>query len=210
MRWHTKKGTWLHLYGYDLGRAAVSSSSTQLTCVCVCVYVYKHASVPTCLAKETERLSNLDPCKDEKDMGAREGGKSWMRGEERDNVVGGRGGRVANGREREGRESTQRTEGTGRGALWRSLHRPRACSGPLQATAQNRALFFFSAFLLLLLLLCCQRKGRGFLEGSSLPDTEQGEAAGALQRWTEEGLLGGGSPLWGGHGDGVRATFSGR
>lgn len=100
-----------------------------------------------------------------------------MRGEERDNVVGGGGGRVANGREREGRESTQRTEGTGRGALWRS----RACSGPLQATAQNRALFF-SAFLLLLLLLCCQRKGRGFLEGSSLPDTEQGEAAGALQR----------------------------
>lgn len=65
-----------------------------------------------------------------------------MRGEERDNVVGGGGGRVANGREREGRESTQRTEGTGRGALWRSLHRPRACSGPLQATAQNRALFF--------------------------------------------------------------------
>lgn len=41
---------------------------------------------------------------------------------------------------------------------------------------------FFSAFLLLLLLLCCQRKGRGFLEGSSLSDTEQGEAAGALQR----------------------------
>lgn len=79
----------------------------------------------------------------ERDMGAREGGKSWMRGEERDNVVGGGGGRVANGREREGRESTQRTEGTGRGALWRSLPRPRACSGPLQATARNRALFFF-------------------------------------------------------------------
>lgn len=40
----------------------------------VCVYVYKHASVPTCLAKETERLSNLDPCKDEKE--------TWERGRE--------------------------------------------------------------------------------------------------------------------------------
>lgn len=109
--------------------------------------------------------------------GSERGREKLNAGGERDNVVGDGGGRVANGREREGRESTQRTEGTGRGALWRSLPRPRACSGPLQATAQNRALFFrfpsSSAPLL-------SEKRERFLRGKFT--AEQGEAAGALQR----------------------------
>lgn len=142
----------------------------------------------------------------ERDMGAREGGKSWMRGEERDNEAEGGGWPTAE-KEREGRAhrgQKERDEELCGGVCPDLEHVVARCR--LRPKIEP----FFSAFLLLLLLLCCQRKGRGFLEGSSLPDTEQGEAAGALQRWTEEGLLGGGSPLWGGHGDGVRATFSGR
>lgn len=146
----------------------------------MCVYVYKHASVPTCLAKETERLSNLDPCKDEKETRerAREGKVECGGGG--DNVVGGGGWPTAE-KEREGRAhrgQKERDEELCGGVCPDLEHVVARC----RRRPKIEPLFFFSALLLLLLLLCCQRKGRGFLEGSSLPDTEQGEAAGALQR----------------------------
>lgn len=95
---------------------------------------------------ERDRSCSLGPCTDEK-----EGGKSWIRGEitwweaERE----GEGGQHADREGRKEREREPRADRrTRRGALWRSLLWAGACSGPLQATAQNRAPFFSLPLLL--------------------------------------------------------------
>jgi len=143
--------------------------------LCLCTNVSK----PTWLLKE--RI-NLDPYIDEKK--GRERGKSWIWGGEitwwEAELGGGDQYTDGEGERRKGEHRADR--GTGQGALCRSL----ACSGPLQAAAQNRALgspFFF------FFLLRCQRKGRGFTEEASLPDTKRWETERAPPEMDRGGSL---------------------
>lgn len=114
--------------------------------------MYKHVPDPSCLLNSTGRVCscNLDP-RTQIWRRKREGGREKlnMRG---DNVmgswVGGGGWPIHRDRER---ASAERTEGRDEHRRGGVLVRAGACSGPLQAVAQNRALvwFFFSPLFFL-------------------------------------------------------------
>lgn len=174
---------------------AVERSCSQLVVdVCVCTNTCHEES------KGVSRC-NSDLYPDEK-----KGGKCWTWGG--DNVMGGwverrgEGGQhIERERDREGRENTQRTED--------QQHCGGVCSELEHAVAQWRRLPKIERFLLLPFSSSAVRDN-GFTEETSLLGTGLWETEGARQRWTEKGLCEGGSPLWGGPGDGVRATFLGR
>lgn len=117
--------------------------------------------------------------------------------------VGGGGGPACSQREGK-RVSTEPTEGQvkeHRAGVWSELEY--AAPHSRQTPKIEPWCVFFSSY-------CCEGKATVFTKETSLPDRTQGEAEGALQWWTKEGLWEGGSPPWGLPGDGVQATFSGR
>lgn len=149
----------------------------------MCVYVYKHASVPTCLAKETERLSNLDPCKDEKE--------TWERARE---------GKVECGGEREitwweaegGGWPTAEKAREGRAHRGQKERDEELCGGVcpdlehVVARCRQRPKiepFFFSCSPSSSSAPLLSEKRERFLRGKfTAGHREQGQAAGALQR----------------------------